>query len=172
MRVVGGNAMRGAILTILAAGVLVVALGAFLYWYVACPCERLPGATLSGELVETPVQDWSFANDVPLCQIQVDAGLIDHALNLNCMATREGKLYLSCASCDGKRWSTAAQENPRGRIRLGENLYPVTFTRVLDPAEVDLSWRARTEKLQGPDASIPPRSPDWWTFRVESAAAG
>ena len=81
---------RRLILTIaVAALVLIPAIGTS-YWALACPCDRMPGLYLRGVEASEPVTDWSFANEVPLCQVQVDAGLLSHALNLNCMATSDG----------------------------------------------------------------------------------
>jgi hypothetical protein len=136
------------------------------YWALACPCDRVPGLYLRGVEASAPVTDWSFANKVPLCQVQVDAGLLTHALNLNCMATEEGALYLSCAGCDGKRWSTAALQNNEARLRLDGTVYPVTLTRVLDPAELDRAWKARSVKTGIEDNA--PRPDSWWSFRVVS----
>ena len=65
-------------------GVLAVA---FLGWSATCPCERTPGAYLFGTSAEGPIADWTFANEVTLCQIQIRAGIRPHAINLNCMAT-------------------------------------------------------------------------------------
>jgi hypothetical protein len=104
---------------------------------------------------------------VPLCQIQVDAGLLPHALNLNCMATGTGELYLSCAGCEGKRWSTAALANSQARLRLNDTVYPVTLTRVTDPAELDRAWQARAAKTGNPSMAGP-REDGWWSFRVTS----
>lgn len=164
----GKNSMRGAILGVLLLVLLGLGAAAFAYWYTNCPCERMPGARLSGELVEQPVRDWSFANDVELCQIQVDTGLLSHALNLNCMATPEGELYLSCSQCEGKYWSRNAVEHGTGRVRLDDRLYPVTFTKIDDPAEIARAWNARSRKLQGPNAAPTPPQEGWWTFRLES----
>jgi hypothetical protein len=154
---------------------LVVPLSGFLYWALVCPCDRTPGLYLSGTEARERVTDWSFANKVPLCQIQVDTGLLTQALNLNCMATSSGELYLSCAECEGKRWSTAAVSNSEGFIKLSETLYPVTFTRVQDQSELDRAWAARDEKLRMlATAGNPPppanaqRPPTWWSFRVAS----
>ncbi len=148
-------------------------LAAFLFWFLRCPCERLPGGYLLGEVNNEAVTDWSFANQVPLCQIQIDGGLLPHSLNLNCMATADGALYLSCSSCDGKRWSTAVQQNPLGRLRLQGTVYPVRFTRITNAAEMDRSWTARVAKLSGQGrqfaSAVPPRPEGWWTFRLESA---
>ena len=164
------------ILVILAALIGFGALAGVSYWAMACPCDRLPGAILLGERVSEPVADWSFANDVELCQIQISAGWRPHALNLNCMATPEGNLYLSCSVCDTKYWATKVKDNPRGRLRLNGMVYPVTITRVTDPAELDKAWQARVIKLQavgGTDNPAPPvnaeREVGWWTFRILSA---
>lgn len=136
------------------------------YWALACPCDRLPGLYLRGVEASEPVTDWSFANKIPLCQVQVDAGFLTHALNLNCMSTSEGELYLSCAQCDGKRWSTAAMENSEARLRLDGTVYPVTLTRVLDQAELDRAWDARATKTGIRNDA--PRPDSWWSFRVVS----
>ena len=135
---------------------------AFVFFY--CPCSRVPGGYLLGQQASAPVSDWSFANDVALCQVEVDAGL-PHSVNLNCMAT-EGRLYLSCASCEGKRWSEAALSNPSARLRVGDTVYPVALTRITDPAALDEAWVARAMKVSAPTDA--PRPEGWWSFGVAS----
>src|SRR5690554_4350582 len=159
----GMHSMRGAILGVLLLVLLGLGGAGFVYWYTTCPCDRVPGARLAGDLVEQPVQDWTFANDAGLCQIQVDTGLLSHALNLNCMATPDGKLYLSCAQCEGKYWSNNAVQHGSGRIRLDGKLYPVNFVKIDDPAEIGQAWNARTRKLQGENARETPPQEGWWT---------
>lgn len=144
---------------------LLLALGGFAAYLFYCPCERIPGGWLLGDEVGQPVADWSFANDVPLCQVQVDRGLLPHSVNLNCMASN-GELYLSCADCDGKTWSTAALRNPDARLRVGERVYPVRLTRVQDPAVLDEAWRARAVKTGR--GSGEPRQEGWWSFHAVS----
>ena len=157
--------IKGAALGLLLLSLVVLAAGAFAVYFFYCPCERTPGGWLLGEEVEEPVRDWSFANQVPLCQIQVSRGILPHSINLNCMASN-GDLYLSCASCEGKVWSTAVLEDPQARLRIGEKVYPVRVTRIEDPAVLDEAWRARAQKAgQGHDA---PRQEGWWSFSVES----
>jgi hypothetical protein len=137
-------------------------------WFFYCPCERLPGGWLLGETVAEPITDWTFANEAPLCQVQVQSGMLPHSINLNCMSS-SGLLYLSCAQCDGKAWSSAALEHPEARLRVGERVYPVTLTRITDDAELDVAWRAREQKLgRDPDRA---RETGWWSFRVESRSA-
>jgi hypothetical protein len=165
------GAIRGVVLTAL----VVAPVAAFLYWFLVCPCDRIPGGYLLGPEAEEQVMDWSFANDVELCQIQIGAGLLPHSINLNCMSTSVGDLYLSCSQCDGKRWSNAVLGNSRARLRLNDTVYPVTVTRVTDSDELDRAWAARVTKLNtlASPASAPPppgtpRPDHWWSFRLVS----
>jgi hypothetical protein len=151
---------------IIITALIVIPLAGISYWALACPCDRTPGFYLRGVEVREPVTDWSFANQVPLCQIQVDTGLLPHALNLNCWANTSGELYLSCAGCEGKRWSSAALANNQARLRLDQNVYPVTLTRAVDEGELDRAWASRAVKTGSGGGA--PRPGDWWSFRVVS----
>jgi hypothetical protein len=161
----------GAIVGAVAASLLVTA---FLGWSITCPCDFTPGGLLFGDRAGEEIADWSFANDVSLCQIQV-GGLLPYSVNLNCMATSSGGLYLSCSVCDTKRWAGVVVGNDRARMRLDGTVYPVTATRVMDPDELDRAWVARVAKLQVHNTPINPAPPvgtprpdHWWSFRVVS----
>ena len=65
------SSLRDAVLRFALVGLAVVAVGGFLAWFFACPCDRIPGGYLFGKVIEKPVNDWSFANQVSLCQIQL-----------------------------------------------------------------------------------------------------
>lgn len=129
-----------------------------------CPCGPTPGAYLFGAEPEAPVTDWSFVNDEPLCQVEVTTWR-PHSINLNCMSTPDGQLYVSCSNCASKSWSQTAVSNGEGRIRVGDIVYPVALRRVLDEAELDLAWATRAAKLKR-DAS--PRPDHWWSFNLTS----
>ncbi len=133
-------------------------------WALRCPCERVPGIWVGGNTVTAPVQDWSMANDVEHCELQVQGPVLPHAITLNCMSAA-GTLYVSCSRCEGKFWSGQALKHPLGRIRIGANSYPVRLTRVTDPAELDVAWAARSAKLGGQPG---PRPDHWWSFRLTS----
>lgn len=156
-----GGVLRSLLIVLVLGGV-----AAFLIYFFYCPCERTPGGWLLGDVVDAPVDDWSFANSVPLCQVQVSRSLLPHSINLNCMATDDGQLYLSCASCEGKTWSTAALSDPAARLRIGESVYPVRLARVQDPGELDQAWQARARKTGRGQGN--PREAGWWSFRVTS----
>ena len=57
--------------TLLVAAITIAVIGLVMTFVVRCPCERMPGTVLFGSQVSAPVSDWSFANDVRLCQSRV-----------------------------------------------------------------------------------------------------
>lgn len=143
----------------------IVLLGLGMTYFLRCPCERIPGSVLVGKVVQKPVLDWSLANQVRLCQVQV-RGAIPWSVNLNCMADTQGALFLSCSRCDGKYWSGVAVEHPQARLRIDQQVYPVDLTRVTDSARLDHAWRTRTAKTgMGVDQ---PRPDHWWSFAATS----
>jgi hypothetical protein len=139
----------------------IIVIGSIYFFH--CPCDRTPGGWLLGDIVVEPIENWTFVNEAGLCQIQV-AAVVPHSINLNCMSTNN-KLYLSCANCDGKYWSTAALNNPHARIRVEDLVYPVTIQRVTEPALLDAAWIARAKK-RGRIAGE--RDLDWWSFEISS----
>ena len=150
-------------------------------WTMTCPCETTPGFVLLGDAHEEPVTDWSFANDVSLCQIQIGIWLRPHSVNVNCMATPEGDLFISCSVGSRKYWCPRVGEDHPGRLRLNGVVYLVVLNREMDPSALGRAWAARIRKLQDPrvQARQPggggepppldaPRPDSWWSFRVVS----
>ncbi len=162
--------------------VAVVALTGGGYWALTCPCDGTPGFVLTGEVHDELVTDWTFANDVDLCQVQISIGIRPHSVNLNCMATPAGDLYLSCSFGERKYWCPKVGPEEPARLRLDGVVYPVVLNRIMDPATLDAAWMARLTKLQDPAVQArqpggggsPPaldsqRPESWWTFHVRSA---
>lgn len=158
-------------------GPLGVLLAGFMVFSSLCPCALTPGGLLFGEVVDQPVLNWNetTANEENLCQIQIWAGIRPHSINLNCMATPEGELFLSCSVCDRKYWAARVGKDEEAVLRLGKLLYPVYLNREQDPEVMDKAFRARVTKLQYTDIEtmVTPRPPldqerfdHWWTFRV------
>ena len=151
---------------VLAVLLLLVVVAAGSYWFV-CPCERIPGGPLSGEVVADPVADWSFVNnssEVPLCEVQIQA-IVPHSVTVNCMSAAEA-LYVSCSQCAGKYWSSKAVVNPAGQVRAAGLVYPINYRRVTETEELDLVWKARAKKV-GLDETTS-RPDHWWTFNLTS----
>ena len=59
----------------LAATVVVASIAGVAVWTVKCPCNNIPGFLLLGDVHKELVTDWTFVNDVPLCQIQINTGM-------------------------------------------------------------------------------------------------
>lgn len=168
------NTLRNSLLT--ATGTLLVIVAGFLIFSSICPCERTPGGFLFGERASEPVTDWSFANQVDLCQLQIWAGIRPHSINLNCMSTPEGELYLSCSVCDTKYWASKVDTDEAGLMRLDGIVYPVMLNRETEATAMDSAWTARVSKLRALGGTGNPapsadaqRGDRWWTFRVVSA---
>jgi len=164
-----------------AAPVLALIVVGGVVWTTRCPCGAFPGFVLLGDVQDQPVTDWSFANDATVCQIQIGTTWGPHAVNLNCMATPDGQLYLSCGNGANKFWCPQVGARSLGRLRLNGVVYPVLLTRVTDEATLDAAWTARIKKLQNPevralqasgDTGSPPvdtpRPDHWWSFNVRS----
>ena len=158
---------------------LLTAVAGFIIFSSICPCTLTPGGLLFGERVETPVDDWNTttANQENLCQLQIWAGVRPHSINLNCMATPEGELFLSYSVCDRKYWAARVGSDEQAVLRLGDLVYPVLLNREIDPETMNRAFRARVAKLQTTDIEtmVTPRPPlgqerfdHWWTFRVTS----
>ena len=114
------------------AGLLAVGIIGFQIYSSVCPCDRTPGGFLFGEAADGPVTDWAFANEVPLCQLQIYAGIRPHSINLNCMATETGELFLSCSVCERKYWAGKVEADETGVMRLNGVVYPVVLSRGQD----------------------------------------
>ncbi len=172
--------VRKKVLLGVAALVVIVAAAGGAVWAVTCPCETTPGFVLLGDSHEDPVTDWSFANQVSLCQIQISIWLRPHSVNVNCMATLDGHLFISCSVGARKYWCPRVGEDEPGRLRLDGVVYPVFLNREMDPATLDRVWTARMQKLQAPEVQArqpggggepppldTPRPDSWWSFRVD-----
>jgi len=158
----GGRRPLKKLLKIAAVVVVLLSASVLLAYNFTCPCAVIPGRALSGDLNTDPVIDWSFANDVPLCQLEVRPQQ-PHSINLNCMSA-ERRLFVSCSVCESKGWSAIALEIPQGRIRVDGIVYPVTMRRLTLDSELDLSWQARSAKLDVDPGA--PRPDDWWSFEM------
>jgi len=119
---------------------------------------------LAGEKHSAEVEDWSFVNDVGLCQVEVDAG-IAWSINLNCMASA-GELFVSCSRCADKTWSQAALRNDQGFVRVADTVYPIRLSRVTAIEDLDRAWAARASKLDRDQTAS--RPDHWWSFQLTS----
>jgi hypothetical protein len=122
------------------------------------PHDRTPGLWLKGNVVTTPVTDWSFTENIPVVQVQTQAWyLLPHSVNINCL-DYNGQLYLVSVYPAGTRhsWNENVIRDPRVRLKIGDQIYDRTASLVTDPAEQEGVLEARHKKY--PQLKIPPNA--------------
>ncbi len=119
------------------------------------PRDRRPGLWLTGNLVSTPVSDWSFTDNVPQIHLQTESGYwLPHSVTINCIAYNHQLYVASVYPGSGPRtWNENVMRNPHVRIQIGNQLYDRTLTLVTDPAEKEAVLQARAKKY--PQLKIP-----------------
>lgn len=119
------------------------------------PHNRTPGLWLKGNVVTTPVTDWSFTDSLPVVQLQTRSWyLLPHSVNINCL-DYNGQLYL-VSVYPGSAWNANVQRDPHVRLKIGNNIYERTVMLVTDPAEQQGVMEARHAKY--PKLKVPPDS--------------
>lgn len=102
--------------------------------WLACggPVLVFPGGALSGEVVEEPVEDWSF---VRARFLDLETRPEDpYSVELN-YVVRDGKLYIDPA--EGRRWLEHIREDPRVRVRFDGKIHPLRAVLVGRPGELE-----------------------------------
>jgi hypothetical protein len=151
-------------------GILIILVLPILFGFGSCSSgprflERIPGGVLDGKVVGEEVNNWSFVAEAGLCDLETRVNF-PHSVKLNCF--NDGpELYIGCMSCEGKLWSSYISNDPRGRIRVEGNVYPVSFRRLEAGAEMDSAWRSRLAKLRPgqPVSAIPD---GYWMYHLKS----
>jgi hypothetical protein len=118
-------------------GLLFVLLGMLCTYYIALgPWAILPGGPLRGEVVQYPMDDWSFTNSIGEIQLETRDGGLPYSVTTWCIA-HAGKLYVPSRNASRKRWVANVVRNPEVRLRIGGRIYERHAVRVTDPAERD-----------------------------------
>jgi hypothetical protein len=132
---------------------------------------RLPGLWLKGDLVTTPVTDWSFTEKIPTIKLQTHTWyLLPHSVNIGCVYYN-GHLYVSSVYMRPGvkyRWNEDVIRDPRVRLKIGNRLYDRTFSYVTDPSEKAAVSQAKAKKYWGVEPLFHNLPPDTTTnvFRV------
>lgn len=122
------------------------------------PHARTPGLWLKGNVVTTPVTDWSFTDKIPVVQLQTETSyMLPHSVNINCL-NYNGQLYLVSVYPTGTAhtWNDNVMRDPHVRLKIGDNIYDRTVSLVTDPAEQEGVLQARHNKY--PQLKITPNS--------------
>lgn len=108
-----------------------------------------PGLWLKGEVVTTPVTDWSFVEKVPHPGRSLNTVLVEtrtpyfipHSVR-TIPTVRDGQLYIRSHQDRmdvpfpyDKSWTADVSRDPRVRIKIGDKLYLATMVLVADRAQ-------------------------------------
>jgi len=102
----------------------------------ACgPIGPIPGGRLSGEVVSTPVDDWSFVASVETIQVETRP---DDPYSVNTWFVSEGaRLWVASGGGEKSRWAKNLAADPRARLRIDGKLYERKAVRASEQAELD-----------------------------------
>lgn len=116
------------------------------------PRERWPGLWLTGEVVTTPVSDWSFTDKYQTIYLQTRSWYgLPHSVTVTCTALGD-RLYLTSVYRPGlvfprdRLWNKNVLRDPRVRLKIGGQVYDRTLALVTDAAEKDAVLAAKTKK--------------------------
>lgn len=156
--------------TIIAVVVLLLILSFTGFEPKACPPTdrsmscKMPGLWLKGDLVTTPVSDWSFTDKIPQIKIQTQTPyLVPHSVTIWC-AVYNGNLYVT--SYRGRQWVEDIIRDPHVRLKIEDRVFDRTLSVVDDPAEKAAVLQTKGKKY--PQWKVPPVSKAT-VFRVNPA---
>jgi hypothetical protein len=114
----------------------------------------LPGLWLKGDLVATPVTDWSFTDKVQTIKIQTQSPIfLPYSVSAYC-AVYNGSLYVT--SYRGRRWVEDIVRDPHVRLKIGNQLFDRTFSLIDDSDQKAAVLKAKGRKY--PHWTVPPVS--------------
>jgi hypothetical protein len=115
------------------------------------PKDRRPGLRLSGEVVNGPIDDWSFSDAYQEIFLETQTWyMIPHSVTTVCAGLGE-KLYVPSLYYEGgewpsKFWNSNVDSDPRVRLEMGGKIYDRKAVVIEDPAEVQVALRALAAK--------------------------
>jgi hypothetical protein len=105
---------------------------------------RAPGLWLKGDVVTTPVSDWSFTDKIQTIKIETQTPiLLPYSVSIWC-AVYKDNLYVT--SYRGRRWVEDIIRDPHVRLKIGGQLYERTLSLVSDPDEKGAVLQAKGKK--------------------------
>ena len=131
-----------------------------------------PGLWLSGEVVTTPVTDWSFTSQYKIDKVQTRTWYgIPHSVTTSHIL-HNGQLYLTSLFRagvpfpQGKSWVNNIMRDPHVRLKFGDKLYDCVLSHVTDPEERAAVLATRTQQNPQTSASATPNGAVLHLFRV------
>jgi hypothetical protein len=121
-----------------------------------------PGLWLKGEVVTTPVTDWSFVDKVEHPGRSINTVLVEtrtpyfipHSVR-TMPSVRDGRLYIRSHQDrmdvqfpNDKSWTSNVARDPRVRIKIGDKIYEATMVLVADRAQASALLGRNPEIIQ------------------------
>ncbi len=113
-----------------------------------------PGFWQTGEVVRTPVRDWTFVRQHSSIVLETRSPyFVPHAVRVGALPKGD-RLYITNAQyrMDGgypdRLWTRNVFRDPRVRLKIGDELYEMTLVLVTDRTEAEAIWG---------------RNPEYWT---------
>ena len=106
---------------------------------------------IKGELVTTPVADWSFTDQYEEIYLESRTWyLVPHSVTISCTA-HEGRLYLTSTYSQGgefpsRFWNKNVMRDPRVRLKIGDQLFERTLSLLTDVAEKEAVLESKKKK--------------------------
>ena len=130
------------------------------------PIAIIPGGPLvSGELIEHPVGDWSFARSVETIELQLSG---ENTSRTTWILVHEGRAFIPCSLGfpPGKRWHFRADQDGRAVVRIEDKRYPVMLRRLAE-STLEPQLKSIVESKYGGA----PGDSGTWFFAIEGRAS-
>jgi hypothetical protein len=112
------------------------------------PSDERPGFALSGEVVQQPVRDWSFASDAKEISIETATPyFIPHSVTIWCV-TLDNQLYVGAWEADTKHWVANVRRDPNVRLKIGDKIYAQKLEPMTDAATIAQLNHAYAQKYE------------------------
>ena len=131
------------------------------------PIAIAPGGPLeSGEWVNEPVSDWSFAADVMEIEYQL---AYDNTSRTVWVLVHEGEAYIPCSLGfpPFKNWHKKADQDGSAIVRIAGQKYPITMNRIDDETVIAALREVGGNKY----GAGPPSDAGVWYFRLDPREA-
>lgn len=146
----------------------------------ACePKDRRAGLWLSGEVVTTPITDWSFSNEHDEIFVETNTVyFVPHSVTTT-VVTRGGTLYVPSLYYEGgefpteRFWNKNIARDPNVRLKIGDNIYERHASLVTDAderTEVLAAFAAKYDRWRELLKNGDPERPKIILLRVDSRA--
>ena len=131
-----------------------------------------PGLWLSGNVVTTPVTDWSFVSKYKTDKLETGTWyMIPHSVTTGYIL-HNGQLYITSMFQagvpfpQGKSWVSNVMRDPHVRLKFGDDLYDCKLSHVTDPNERAAVLEQRAKQSPQLLASNPSTGPYLHLFHV------